>query len=66
MFKIIVERQCGCFKRSDMEADTTMDSKDEALLKSIEMRDTMNNDFCAKHKFTVKEEDNNFIIAMNA
>ena len=66
MFQIIVERQCGCFKRSDMEANISMDSKDEALLRSIEMRDTMNNDFCAKHKFTVKEEENTFIIAMNS
>ncbi len=65
MFKIIVERQCGCFKRSDMEAIISMDSKDEALLKSIEMKDTMNNDFCDKHTFTVEEEDNTFIIAMN-
>lgn len=66
MFKIIVERECGCFKRSDMEASTTMESKDEALLKSIEMRDTMNNDFCEKHTFSVKEVENTFIIAMNA
>lgn len=66
MFKVIVERQCGCFKRSNMEAEISVDSKDEALLKSIEMRDTMNNDFCDKHKFIVKEEENTFIIAMNA
>ena len=65
MFKVIVERQCGCFKRSDMESDLAMDSKDDALLKSIEMRDTMNNKFCAKHKFSVKEEGNTFIITMN-
>lgn len=65
MFKIIVERQCGCFKRSDMEAEIAVDSKDEALLKSIEMKDTMNNDFCSKHKFSVKEEENTFIITMN-
>ena len=66
MFQIVVERECGCFKRSDMQANITLESKDEALLKSIEMRDIMNNKFCAKHKFTVKEEENTFIIAMNA
>lgn len=65
MFQIVVERQCGCFKRSDMDANIEMASKDDALLKSIEMRDTMNNDFCSKHKFVVKEEENRFIIAMN-
>lgn len=65
MFKIIVERQCGCFKRSDMQSDIIVESKDEALLKSIEMRDTMNNKFCKKHAFSVKEQDNTFVIAMN-
>jgi len=31
----------------------------------MEMRDTMNNEFCAKHKFTMREEGNSFVIAMN-
>ena len=65
MFNIIVEKQCGCFKRSDMEATMTVSSKDEALEKSIEMRDTMNNDFCAKHKFVVREQEDTFIITMS-
>ena len=42
MFDIIVEKECGCFRRSDLKAKITLDSKDEALLKSIEMRDIMN------------------------
>lgn len=66
MFQVIVERECGCFKRSDMQANISMDSKDEALLKSIEMKDRMNDNFCSKHKFSVKEEDNTFIIKMNS
>ena len=35
MYQIIVERQCGCFKRSQLEASIEMDSKEDALLKSI-------------------------------
>ena len=66
MYKIIVERECGCFKRSNMDANIEMSSKDEALLKAIEMRDTMNNKFCGKHKFNMREEQNNFVIAMNS
>ena len=65
MFKIIVERECGCFKRSSMDNNIEMNSKDDALVKAIEMRDTMNNKFCGKHKFIMKEDGNNFIIAMN-
>ena len=65
MFKIIVDRECGCFKRSDMTNNIEMDSKDDALVIAMQMRDIMNNKFCSKHKFTMKEEGNDFIIAMN-
>lgn len=66
MFKIIVERECGCFKRSHMSNNLELTSKDEALIKAIEMRDEMNNEFCGKHKFSMREEENNFIISMNS
>ena len=64
MFKIIVEKECGCFKKSDLKNNVEFGSKDEALLKTLEMRDTMNDDFCGKHKFKVQEVENNFVIAM--
>ena len=65
MFKIIVEKECGCFKRSELENGIEMTSKDEALLKTLAMRDQMNDEFCGKHIFKVQEVQNNFVIAMN-
>jgi len=65
MFKIIVEQECGCFKRSNLENNLSMDSKDDALSKTLEMRDTMNEDFCGKHQFKVQEVEDSFVIAMN-
>ena len=65
MFKIIVEKECGCFKRSDLENGIEMESKDGALLKTLEMRDTMNDNFCGKHNFKVQEAGDNFVIAMS-
>ena len=62
MFTIKVEKECGCFKRSGMQNNLSFESKDEALLKSIEMRDTMNDEFCKKHEFSVQESSENFII----
>ncbi len=64
MFKIVVEKECGCFKKSDLQNNVEVASKDEALLKTLEMRDTMNDDFCGKHKFKVQEVKNSFVIAM--
>jgi len=65
MYKIIVSNQCACFKKSNLENNLKFQSKDEALLKTLEMRDTMNDDFCGKHEFKVQEVENNFIIAMS-
>ena len=63
MFKIIVEQECGCFKKSDLQNGLEINSKDGALMKSIEMRDHMNDEFCGKHNFKVQEAGNNFVIA---
>lgn len=63
MFKVIVEKECNCFIKSDLENGVEIASKDDALMKSIEMRDHMNDEFCGKHEFKVQEAGNNFVIA---
>lgn len=63
MYKIIVSNQCACFKKSSLENNLKFQSKDDALLKAIEMKDTMNNDFCKKHEFELQEMYNNFVIS---
>ncbi|MGA1940491.1 hypothetical protein [Arcobacter sp. YIC-310] len=63
MYKIIVANQCGCFKRSNLQNNLTFQSKDEALLKAIEMKNQMNEEFCKKHEFDVQEMYNNFVIS---
>ena len=64
MFKIIVEKECGCFKRSDFQNNIEVESKDEALTKALDMVNYMNEEFCGKHKFKVEEADNTFVIRM--
>ena len=65
MFKVIVEKECGCFKKSDMVNNEVIEAKDDALLKGIDMVNTMNDDFCGKHNFKLLEVENDFIIAMD-
>jgi len=64
MFNIVVDRECGCFKRSELTNNISVDSKDEALTKSLEMKEHMNEKFCGKHGFSVAENGNTFIITM--
>ncbi len=63
MFKVIVEKECNSFIKSDFQNGVEIASKDDALMKSIEMRDHMNDEFCGKHEFKVQEAGNNFVIA---
>ena len=65
MFKIIVEKECGCFKRSDLQNNIAVESKDEALSKALEMVNMMNGEFCKKHSFKVEEADDTFVIKMD-
>ncbi len=62
MHKIIVEKECGCFRRSDLENNIEFTSKDDALSKAIDMKNQMNEEFCGKHEFDLVEFQNNFVI----
>ena len=62
MYKIVVANQCACFKKSSLESNIKFQSKDDALMKALEMKSTMNKDFCKKHEFEVEEMFNNFVI----
>ncbi|MEA1955948.1 MAG: hypothetical protein U9N02_05595 [Campylobacterota bacterium] len=65
MHKIIVEKECGCFKKSDFENNKAIESKDEALTESLNMVNVMNSDFCGKHNFKLQEVGNDFVIAFS-
>ena len=65
MFTINIEKECGCFKRSDFENNTTFSSKDDALLQARLMENHMNQKFCQKHLFTLTENGDNFKISVN-
>lgn len=62
MHKIIVDKQCGCFKREGMPAEKSFESKDDALIHASEWVKEMNETFCKKHSFTLIEEGENFRI----
>ena len=55
MFTVQVEKECGCFKKSDFTNNMTFDNKDNALIQALNMTKEMNHDFCQKHEFEVVE-----------
>jgi len=65
MFVINVDKECGCFKKSDLENNRNFSSKDDALIEAQNMLHDMNNNFCNKHDFTLREDGEKFSISMN-
>lgn len=62
MFKVEIEKRCGCFTKSGMDAEKTFVSKDEALAEARAMAEDMNETFCNKHQFQVIEAGDTFKI----
>jgi len=65
MSTIIVEKECGCFKRSPYENNIAFESKDDALMEATTMVAHMNTKFCQKHDFEAREENGNIVIAVD-
>jgi len=66
MFTINVEKECGCFKRSNYDNNMKFENKDEALIQAKAMENEMNEKFCQKHDFTLTEDGNNFSIGVGS
>ena len=63
MYKVVVSNQCSCFKKSNLENNLIFQSKDDALLKAIQMKNKMNEEFCNKHEFEVQEMFTSYVIS---
>lgn len=51
MYTIEVEKECGCFKKSEYDKEKSFENKDEAILYTESLVDLMNEEFCGKHNF---------------
>lgn len=65
MFTVSIDKECGCFKRSDYQNNKSFESKDDALLNAKGMVDDMNENFCQKHSFVLSEDGKSFNITMS-
>lgn len=64
MYKINVDKECGCFKRSDLDNNVSFESKDDALMNATKMVSHMNEEFCGKHEFSLVENGDTFQISL--
>ncbi|HIQ46166.1 MAG TPA: hypothetical protein EYH57_00950 [Sulfurovum sp.] len=66
MFTVNVDKECGCFNRSELENNKSFENNDDALIQAQSMLNHMNEKFCGKHGFSLSEDGKNFNISMNA
>ena len=64
MVDLIIEKQCGCIKKSSYNIVQSFNSKQEAIKEAKIMCEDMNKNFCLKHKFHYEEDQNNITIKM--
>lgn len=62
MYKIHIENECNCFKKSKFENDLTFDDKADALMKAKVMECRMNQEFCHTHYFEAEDMGDEIIM----
>jgi len=60
--KVNVEKMCGCLKKSGLTFPKEFSSKEEAEFEALRLANYMNDKFCKKHRFIVKENGDEFLI----
>jgi hypothetical protein len=51
MYTLRIEKECSCFKKSNLENNMTFETKEDALAKARVLECIMNQEFCHKHYF---------------
>jgi hypothetical protein len=63
MYKVQVEHECGCFKKSEYNNNKSFENQQDAYQYAKILEELMNEEFCKKHLFFVqKAEDELFMV----
>ncbi|MBN2816610.1 MAG: hypothetical protein JXQ67_07995 [Campylobacterales bacterium] len=65
MYTVHMERECGCFQRSEFESQKSFENQQDAYNYANIAAEIMSEDFCGKHIFVAQKIDgNDFVIRM--
>lgn len=51
MYKVVMEKECGCFKKSEFTNNNIFKTRQEANKYATLIAELMNDEFCGKHTF---------------
>lgn len=65
MYTVQMEKECGCFKKSEYSSNMTFERQKDAYNYATTVAEFMNEEFCGTHTFTAhKAEGDHFLIAV--
>lgn len=65
MYTVIMEKECGCFKKSDYSNNLSFETQKDAYNYAKIVAEFMNEEFCNQHIFSAQRgEENTFLIAV--
>ncbi len=67
MYKITLEKKCGCAKKDetlDARLAQTFEKKEDAEFAALKLANHMNATWCKKHRFYINEDDEEMQIMM--
>ena len=62
MYTVVMEHECGCFKKSDFKNSNTFETRQEAHKYATLAAEIMNEDFCGKHSFYAQRADGDIYV----
>lgn len=66
MYTVYIEKECGCFKKSEFEKEKSFEQQRDAYQYSNLLAEHMNEEFCTKHAFvSEKIAGNDFVIRVS-
>lgn len=62
MYKIVIENECNCFKKSGLQNNLTYENIEDAHMKAKVIECRMNQEFCFTHYFQAVDMGNEIVI----
>lgn len=62
MYKLRMEKECGCFKKSGLPSVWEFEEKADAIMKAKVLECKMNQEFCFKHYFEAVDHGDEIVI----
>ena len=62
MYTVQIEKECGCFKKSEYSNNVTFETQQDAYQYATTVAEFMNEEFCGTHNFTAHKGEGDYFL----